>query len=152
METKRCVLRHWKIEDAPRLYDLAKDPDIGPRAGWLPHAVVLKETEEIIGCISLMFEGQANVQLHDKEAELGYWLGKAYWGQGIIPEAAAALLAYGFQQLGLTRIFCGYYKGNEQSRRVQEKLGFQYQYTRKDKVVLGAKKDEIVSVLERSQG
>ena len=172
METKRCVLRHWKIEDAPRLYDLAKDPDIGPRAGWLPHknveeskeiiinvfnspetyAAVLKETEEIIGCISLMFEGQANVQLHDKEAELGYWLGKAYWGQGIIPEAAAALLAYGFQQLGLTRIFCGYYKGNEQSRRVQEKLGFQYQYTRKDKVVLGAKRDEIVSVLERSQG
>lgn len=100
METKRCLLRHWKIEDASQLYDLAKDPDIGPRAGWLPHksveeskeiiknvfafpetyAIVLKETNKIIGCISLMFQGQANVKLHDKEAELGYWIGKAYLG------------------------------------------------------------------------
>ena len=116
METKRCLLRHWKIEDALRLYDLAKDPDIGPRAGWPPHqsveeskeiiknvfnfpetyAIVLKETNEVIGCISLMFQGQANVELHDKEAELGYWIGKAYWGQGIVPEVADSLLTYGF--------------------------------------------------------
>lgn len=170
METKRCLLRHWKIEDASQLYDLAKDPDIGPRAGWLPHksveeskeiiknvfafpetyAIVLKETNKIIGCISLMFQGQANVKLHDKEAELGYWIGKAYWGQGIVPEVAAALLSYGFQKLELTRIFCGYYSENKQSQRVQEKLGFRYQYTIKDKMVLGTKRQEIVNVLERS--
>ena len=154
-----------------RLYDLAKDPDIGPRAGWPPHqsveeskeiiknvfnfpetyAIVLKETNEIIGCISLMFQGQANVELHDKEAELGYWIGKAYWRQGIVPEVANSLLTYGFSQLGLTRIFCGYYKENKQSQRVQEKLGFRYQYTIKDKMVLGTKREEIINVLEREQ-
>ena len=169
METKRCLLRHWKVEDALRLYDLAKDPDIGPRAGWPPHqsveeskeiiknvfnfpetyAIVLKETNEIIGCISLMFQEQTNIELHDKEAELGYWIGKAFWGQGIVPEVAKVLLNHGFHHLGLTRIYCGYYKGNEQSHRVQEKLGFRYQYTVKDKMVLGTKREEIINVLER---
>lgn len=170
METKRCILRHWQIQDASRLYDLAKDPDVGPRAGWPCHtsvqeskkiiqdvfcfpqtyAILLKETNEVIGCISLMFQGQANVSLSKDEAELGYWLGKAYWGQKIVPEVAQELLHYGFYQLGLKRIFCGYYKGNEQSKRVQEKLGFHYVYTVKDKMVLGTKREEIVSVLERS--
>lgn len=63
---------------------------------------------------------------------------------------ANSLLTYGFSQLELTRIFCGYYSENKQSQRVQEKLGFRYQYTIKDKMVLGTKRQEIVNVLERS--
>ena len=64
----------------------------------------------------------------DDECELGYWIGKPFWGQGLIPEAARALLRYGFETLGMRAVWCGYYDGNEKSRKVQEKLGFVYQH------------------------
>ena len=63
------------------------------------------------------------------EGELGYWLGVPYWGRGLIPEAAMALIKYGFEGLRLTKIWCGYFEGNEKSRRVQEKCGFRYHHT-----------------------
>ena len=68
----------------------------------------------------------------EDECELGYWIGKPYWGQGLIPEAARELLRFAFEQLGMTTVWCGYYEGNEKSRRVQEKLGFTYCYTTPD--------------------
>ena len=68
----------------------------------------------------------------DDECELGYWIGKPYWGQGLIPEAAGAILRHAFENLGMRAVWCGYYDGNEKSRRVQEKLGFVYQYTTHD--------------------
>ena len=61
------------------------------------------------------------------EYELGYWIGKPYWGKGLIPEASREMLRYAFEDLKMNRIWCGYYDGNEKSRRVQEKLGFVYQ-------------------------
>ena len=65
----------------------------------------------------------------DDECELGYWLGEPFWGRGYMPEAAHALMKRGFETLGMTRIWCGYYDGNEKSKRVQEKLGFIYHHT-----------------------
>ena len=63
------------------------------------------------------------------ECELGYWLGKPFWGKGYMPEAAAELMRHGFEDLNMTTIWCGYYDGNEKSKRVQEKLGFRYHHT-----------------------
>ena len=65
----------------------------------------------------------------DDECELGYWLGKPFWGRGYIPEAAMELLRHGFEDLEMTTIWCGYYDGNMKSKRVQEKIGFQYHHT-----------------------
>ena len=62
------------------------------------------------------------------EYELGYWLGKELWGQGIIPEASRELLRHAFCDLGMKRIWCGHYEGNFKSRRVMEKLGFKYHH------------------------
>ena len=56
-------------------------------------------------------------------------LGKPFWGQGLIPEAGAALLRHAFENLGMRAVWCGYYAGNKKSKRVQEKLGFVYQHT-----------------------
>ena len=64
----------------------------------------------------------------DMDAELGYWIGKPYWGQGLIPEASRALMRYAFEELGMRAVWCGYYDGNEKSRKVQTKLGFVYQH------------------------
>ena len=146
LETKRLLLRPWEEADAEECYRYAKDPRVGPAAGWPPHkdvdetrrvirellmrpeiyAIVLKETGLPIGSIGLHHNDLAS---KEDEAELGYWIGVPYWGRGLMPEAAREMLRHAFVDLGLARVWCGYYDGNEKSKRVQEKLGFTYQWT-----------------------
>ena len=146
LETEHLILRPWREDDAEELFTYASDPDVGPPAGWPPHtsvdnsreiirtvlskpetyAVCLKESSRPIGSIG--FHRADLAELED-EYELGYWLGKPFWGQGLIPEASREMLRYAFEVLGMNRIWCGYYDGNEKSRRVQEKLGFVYHHT-----------------------
>ena len=146
LETARLILRPWKEEDAEECYRYARDPRVGPAAGWPVHtdiedsrriirdvlaspgifAIVLKETGLPVGSIGLHHNDLAE---KEDEAELGYWLGVPYWGRGIVPEAAREMIRHAFEDLGLMRVWCGYYEGNEKSRRVQEKLGFRYQWT-----------------------
>ena len=149
METERLILRKWTEADAENLYQYAKDPDVGPIAGWPPHkdieesravirdvfcgaecyAICEKEKNQAIGAVALKLKGHTDMTDREDECELGYWLGKPFWGRGYMPEAAAALLKRGFEELGMTTIWCGYYDGNQKSRRVQEKLGFQYDHS-----------------------
>ena len=88
--------------------------------------IVLKETGLPIGSIGLHHNDLA---VKDDEAELGYWIGVPFWGRGFVPEAAQELLRHAFEVLKLNRVWCGYYDGNDKSKRVQEKLGFEYQWT-----------------------
>lgn len=145
-ETKRLILRPWREDDAQELYKYACDPDVGPAAGWPVHtsvensreiirtvlsapetyAVCLKEDGKAIGSIGLHRNDLAE---REDEYELGYWLGKPFWGQGLIPEASREILRHAFDDLGMNRIWCGYYDGNVKSRRVQEKLGFEHHHT-----------------------
>ena len=60
-------------------------------------------------------------------AETGYILNRAYWGQGIMAEALAAILTYGFSEMGLHRIEAIIDIANERSKGVLLKLGFQYE-------------------------
>lgn len=152
LETQRLILRPWRESDADDLYQYAKDPLVGPIAGWPPHtsaensreviqtvlsapetyAVVLKETGKPVGSIGLMMGESSNLNLREDEGEIGYWIGVPHWGKGLIPEAVNELLRHGFEALGLTAIWCGYFAGNEKSRRVQEKCGFTYHHTNWD--------------------
>mgnify|MGYP000944523832 FL=1 len=147
--TERLILRPWKESDAESLYKYAKDPAIGPIAGWPPHtsveesrdviknffcgqecyAVCLKTDNIAIGCIELKLNGNTDLTKRDDECELGYWIGKEFWGQGLIPEASRELIRHGFENLNMNVIWCGYYDGNTKSKRVQEKLGFVYHHT-----------------------
>ena len=149
METERLILRPWKETDAEDLFKYAKDPEVGPPAGWKPHrsveeslavirkilaipgtyAVVLKGTDVPIGSVSLMFADVSDLANGEKECELGYWLGKPFWGQGLIPEAAREMLRHAFEDLGMEKVWCGYYDGNTKSKRVQEKCGFRHMWT-----------------------
>ena len=148
IETERLILRPWQENDAEALYKYASDPDIGPPAGWPPHTSVENSRDIIrtvfaapetyavclkdgfpIGSIGLKLNGSTDMTDREDECELGYWIGKPFWGQGLIPEVSLALLQYAFDNLGMRAVWCGYYEGNEKSKRVQEKLGFVYQYT-----------------------
>ena len=85
--------------------------------------------DEAIGSIELRLNGHTDMTDRDDECELGYWLGKPFWGRGYMPEAAKEILRHGFEDLGMNVIWCGYYDGNQKSKRVQEKLGFTYHHT-----------------------
>lgn len=152
LETDRILLRRWKEEDAEELYRYAKDDKVGPIAGWPIHksvedsqeiikevlsaegtyAVVLKESGLPVGNIGLMAGTASNFEIPDTEAEIGYWIGVPYWGKGLIPEAVRELMRYAFEELAMERLWCGYFEGNEKSKKVQEKCGFIYHHTKED--------------------
>ena len=149
LTTQRLILRKWTEADADSLYEYAKDPAVGPIAGWPPHkskeeslavirnvlngaecyAICEKGGDRAIGAIELKLNGHTDMTCRNDECELGYWLGKPFWGRGYMPEAANELLRHAFDDLGMKTIWCGYYDGNEKSKRVQEKLGFQHHHT-----------------------
>ena len=170
-ETERLILRPWEESDAEDLYEYAKDPRVGPAAGWPVHtsvensrdiirnvlsapetyAVVLKENGRAIGSVGLKIGEYSDLDIPDTQAEFGYWLGVPYWGQGLIPEAVEALQAYAFDILGMEMLWCGYYAENSKSKRVQEKCGFTYRYTKENIYVslIDAYKTEHISCLTK---
>jgi RimJ/RimL family protein N-acetyltransferase len=150
--TERLILRCWEDSDAEDLYQYASDPDVGPIAGWPPHqsvdesrdviknvfngkeayAICLKEDGKAIGSIGLMVGEHSNIGLPDNEAEIGYWIGVPFWGQGLIPEGVREIIRHAFEELHVETLWCGYFEGNDKSRRVQEKCGFTYRYTKEN--------------------
>ena len=65
------------------------------------YAVCEKETDRAIGAIELKLNGSTDMTEQDNECELGYWLGKPFWGRGYIPEAAEELICHGFPSFGI---------------------------------------------------
>ena len=140
LETQRLVLRPFQGEDAADLYEYAKDPRVGLPAGWPPH----KSQAESLEIIRTVFAAPNN--------ELGYALSPAYWGQGLMPEAAEELLRYAFEEMDLAAVWCSHYGDNPQSQRVIEKCGFVFQF--EETVVdepTGEQKPTKFSVLTREQ-
>lgn len=142
--TERLIFRHWTEADAPVLYRYASDPEVGPRAGWSPHkdveesletirtlfhsesmwAIVLKETGEPIGCIGYLLKGQSNIGLNENDAEIGYWIARPYWNQGICTEALRWLIDVCFNGQHFQTLWGDYFVDNPASGRVMRKCGF----------------------------
>lgn len=149
LETERLLLRPWRDSDAESLYEFASDDRVGPAAGWPVHenvefsleiirtvfsqrgvyAVTFKGEDKAVGMIGLIRGAASNFDIPEDEAEISYWIGVPYWGQGLIPEAMHELIRYGFETLKLKRLWCGYFDGNEKSKRAQEKCGFHHHHT-----------------------
>lgn len=147
LETERTILRPFVEGDAEDLYEYAKDPRVGPIAGWKPHesleesreiiktvfaapntfAVVEKATGKVIG--SAGFVGRGRGEGRGPSDEIGYALSPDYWGRGIMPEVVRELIRYGFEDLGLDAIWCTHYAENQRSRRVIEKSGFTFVFS-----------------------
>ena len=119
LQTERLILRRWEGSDAVSLYAYAIDPDVGPIAGWPAHqnvdesrdvirnvfhgkecyAICLKTDNQAIDAIELKLNGHTDMTERDDECELGYWLGKPFWGQDIVPETVRELLRHAFEDL-----------------------------------------------------
>ena len=173
IETERLILRPWRESDAAALFKYTGDPDVGPIAGWPPHrsvedslevirtvfaapeiyAVVLKDTGEPVGSCGIMWSDCLHsADMQRGEAEIGYWIGKPYWGRGFIPEAVRVLLSRSFNDLALDAVWCGYYDGNAKSKRVCEKCGFRYHHTNRDIISpLGDRRTEHFYIMTKDE-
>lgn len=152
LETKRLILRNIVVADGPSVYECCKDEYVGPAAGWLPHpsveysrdiiknilmreetyGICYKDNEDIIGCISLSFGKESVLDILHNEGEIGFWLGRNYWGKGIMAEALEAVLSHGFMDLRLKAIYGAYFQENIKSKNVFERCNFTYNRTLKD--------------------
>jgi RimJ/RimL family protein N-acetyltransferase len=138
MRTERLVLRPLKLSDAARIALLAGDFEVASMTGTIPHpyseqmagewigsalggeegtVFVIELDGALIGCVGYREDEKGG-------AELGYWLGKPYWGQGYATEAASAMIAYAFGEGGLRYLTSGHFKDNQASARIIKKLGF----------------------------
>ncbi len=172
LETSRLLLRPWEETDAGELYRYASDPEIGPAAGWAVHtspensreiirgvlsapetyAVVLKETGRPVGSAGLQASTRPEaVAQGGKELEIGYWIGKPFWGRGYAPEVVAELLRRGFEDLDCNAIWCAHFAENSKSRRVIEKSGFRYVTSAETVDLLGVTHNELYYVMTRKE-
>lgn len=144
LETERLVLRAMTLADAEEVFRIMSDPRVMRYFGREP----MKERAEAIRYVqgfATTFEQHTRVRWgitwrengqflgtcgfwrliveHDR-AEIGYELAPEWWGRGIIPEAVAAALGFGFSTLGLHSVEAQIHPANIGSRRVLEKVGF----------------------------
>lgn len=140
--TRRLVLRSVTLADAGRVRVLAGDPEValmtsnipypyelGMAAAWI-RACQERQAEGRRYAFALDLGGEGligvcslQVEPDQGRAELGYWLGRPWWGQGFMTEAARAVVAFGFERLALRRIFALHLPENPASGRVMLKIG-----------------------------
>jgi [ribosomal protein S5]-alanine N-acetyltransferase len=171
LETQRLIIREFKKDDWRAAHEYGSDPEVVQFVPFGPNtekdtrdfinriidqqktqprilytlALVNKSEDRLIGSCELRITGPT-----EKTAEIGYVLNRQYWQQGYMTEAARAIIAFGFQQLGLHRIFATCYPVNTGSYGVMEKIGMHREgYLREYKLVKGAWRDCLLySILE----
>lgn len=147
IETERLVLRHWQVNDAQALYKYASDQRVSELALWPTHtsvemsreviegifmsnpycfAIILKSSNEPIGCIGLVPAGDEHHEIVDSEREIGYWVGHPFWNMGLTTEALVAIIAYCRETMGLTSLLITTDANNIASQKVAEKCGFNF--------------------------
>ena len=147
IHTKRLILRPFMLKDAAEVQRLAGDRAIAAVTQAIPHpyedgmaedwikthpksfaeekgvvfAITFPESNTLCGAIGLVIKQEHN------HAELGYWIGKPFWGNGYCTEAALVVIKYGFESLGLYRIYSSHFGSNPASGRVMQKIGMRYE-------------------------
>ena len=145
LHTDRLLLRPHILADAPELARLAGAREVAATTLRIPHpysvadaeafisewqdaadervafAIVLRENFALLGGTGL------RVEKEHRHAELGYWIGTPYWGNGYPTEAARAMLRYGFEVLNLHRIHASHFSDNAASGNILRKIGMKHE-------------------------
>lgn len=134
--TRRLTLRALRDSDAPELARLAGDWDVARMTARIPYpySVALArdwmatlgddEFVRVIEHHGTLIGAVGYVAGANRSAEIGYWIGKPWWGQGFATEAASALVRHCFTRAGFKRLTCCHFDDNPASARVIRKLGF----------------------------
>lgn len=148
LRTRRLVLRPFALHDAARVSELAGDRDVAATTLRIPHPYEPWMAEEWIADHRMSYEdgtlanfaittadagviGSIGLSLHreHQRGEMGYWIGRPYWGKGYVSEAAREVLRFGFEELGLHRIHAHHMTVNPASGAVLKKLGMTHEGT-----------------------
>lgn len=158
LETERLRLRRFEFSDAPTVQSLLDDPEVTGNLmdKTLPYtlanaramidyshkafelgtgyifAVVRKSNDDLVGYCDL------EVQQEHQRGEIAYWIGRSYWWQGYATEAAKRVVRFGFEELGLNRIYAFVLHSNEASAHVLQKAGLVHEGTQRQ----GARKND----------
>jgi ribosomal-protein-alanine N-acetyltransferase len=165
IRTPRLLLRTLELSDAARISLLAGDYDVASMTGTIPHpyseqmaadwlASVLAGEEGVvfaierpgalIGCTGYRGFGEDH-------AELGYWIGKPYWGMGYATEAVRALILHAFEADGVDYLKVGHFSDNPASARIIAKFGFVPQgHEQRDCAARGARAHCLTYRLDRA--
>lgn len=145
LELKTCVIRPWQMGDEESLVRHANNYKVWRNVrDRFPYPYGIDDAREWIRLASeenpqvnfaIVVGGEAvggiGLVLKDDiyrcAAEIGYWLGEEFWGQGIMTEAVRALTRWGFEHFDLSRIYAGVLEWNPASMRVLEKAGYQFE-------------------------
>ncbi len=145
--TERLLLRSFLETDIPEIVRLLNDPAIAETTlnvpypydeakarSWLASqrqerdagigytfAIVRRDDDRLVGAIDI------RPNARHLKAEIGYWIGRPYWGRGYATEAARAVIRYGFEILGMNRIYASHFTENPASGRVMQKAGMQFE-------------------------
>ena len=169
LTTDRLTLRPWRESDLSDFYEYASVDGVGQMAGWNPHrnaeeskmilsrfiggkhVFALEHQGKVIGSLGIEEYSEKNYPELDslQGREIGYVLSKAYWGQGLMPEAVKAVIDWLFGEEKLDFIMVGHFDWNEQSRRVVEKCGFHYIKTTKYKTRYDTVENSVEYILRR---
>ena len=140
LQTEHLILRPVQPDDAEAMFDYLRDeetvrfitvPPVKTVTEVLENSIQSYFMLDPIGKWAIVYDqkmvGTIDLRLNEahRQAEIGYVLNKRYWGQGTMPEAAQAILAVGFDQLQLVRIFSEHDTRNPKSGRVMTKIGMQ---------------------------
>jgi len=139
LATERLMLRAPHRDDVKEIVALANDRRIAVNTARIPHPYGVADAEHFIArankrdggpCFVITLDaspiGACGIELRADGAELGYWLGVPFWGQGFATEAARAMIDYAFGELDLEALQAGARVSNPASRRVLEKCAFQW--------------------------
>lgn len=137
------LLRKWQESDVENMPEHANNYNV---AKWLtnqfPHPYSIEDARDFLNIIkddnptkvfAIVVDGQAvgsigifpQTDIHEKSAEIGYWLSEKYWGKGIMSRAIQEIVEYGFSTFDIVRIFARPFATNMGSQKVLEKAGFE---------------------------
>ena len=157
IKTDRLILRAFRDSDLEDFYEYAKTPGLGEMAGW-PHHESLDDTKKVLDrfkknkdVLAIEKDGKVigSIGLHPVDSEfyqefdgkngkeIGFVLSEDFHRQGLMTEAAKALMKYAFEDLDLDYLSAGYFRNNFKSRDFQKKLGFTYYGSHVVKVPMG---------------
>lgn len=164
LETERLLLRPFRRTDASAVERILSNPLVTAtlldtpqpfgraeaelwvklgQALWkqrerFSFGLVLKAQKRLIGCVDIELQSQHN------RGDIAYWLEPECWGQGLATEAAGRMLRYGFDRLGLHRVYAQCIRTNVASTRVMEKIGLQYEATLRQHCLKDGQRVDIV--------
>jgi len=167
IKTENLSIKSPEIDHRFELIQLINDKDVVKWLSEIPIPYTLSHAEEFIerSQEKLLKQESYNFMIfHDrkmlgviglrefsnKSCQVGYWLGKKYWGNGFATEAVKGILGFGFKQLNLEEIYAAYKIGNEGSKRVLTKCGFQFFREKKEFDSLLLKEDCLIEMVKKN--